>query len=178
MHESQEKQKTTDHHSRMVKSQDCPCQKHDMNQHDSRWHMGASVAVSDLHLGMDVFPGLQLRKLLTEIPCIKHRADYNSDCRHPSKMDHHECHIPTPLSSNHENRRSGEVSQRAAYGHIHKEQANRTILQFWTGFQRIEMANQKKRSQGHCGRLCDERTQQWSNDQNRDPPRLHRSPSK
>ena len=140
---NEEKQQAHEHHGMM-------CKQHHAQQ-EGQMH--------DHHDGGNCQPChrcfTQAQQLISNEHCYKgciHK--YGNGCL-PAKGLEHVCQVPTPSGGHHQHGRCREWCERATNGNIHKQDAQRGVLQTFAGLCRKYAVAQHQRSKCHCCGLGD-----------------------
>ena len=98
---------------------------------------------------------------------IRHEDTHDS---FPPEVHEHVADPPIPFSCHHHDRWRGEVGERAADGDVHEEEPEGRIAQVHAWLELVESVHQQQGADGHRGGLGDERSEEGSHGEDREPP--------
>ena len=123
--EAQQKEETADKERGKVGHEDCPTKKQDVHRGDELRNGVFPFFPSEGHAHISIFDRrTQFGELLAENRVVERVREEDAQRRFPSEIREHEHEIPIPFLRNHEDWRSRKMSERAAHGYIHEEEAD------------------------------------------------------
>ena len=166
--EGQEEQKPADEERRVVRHEHGEAHEGELDGRDPAGHR--LVGVFGLSGGSEGPIPLHRDEFTAEGEIVEDGRNDDAERRLVAEIYQHEKRIPFPRPRHHQHGRSGEMSERAADGHVDEQQPNRGVGEARRRFQDVELPREQQGPDGHGGGLGDERPEQRSHDQNRQPP--------
>ena len=176
--ESDEEKESEDEDHLVVGGQNGEGEEEKVNDGDPGWNWIFALNPAGGHVHVATFLAAHFGEFFFEKGEVENVGNNNSHDGLPTEIQEHEVHAETPFLRDHEHGRSCKMGESSADRDIHEKEPEGGVGEFFRGIEIEEFFGEKHGRDRHGGGLGDERSQDGSDGEGREPPGGGRSSEK